>query len=585
MTAGSAPPLVLVADDDDISRLFIVETLEQAGFKTVAVADGAAALEAAVAQVFDLALLDVDMPHLNGYELCRAVRSSMELKYLPVVMITGHDDAASITQAYEAGATDFIAKPVNWTLLPHRLRYILRNADADRRLRHLAYHDPLTGLPNSQALPALVTIAISRAESAGCCEGVALLQIGVQACGRIRSVFGLDAGDAALQAFAERLALSVAAAYRDADRTSIARIDGDRFVVCLRDRFICERAIALAERLVTALDMPVSCGEHQFFLPPTIGIAISPDHGSEPTALITHAAAANLHGLQTDARGCVLYSTGIGDRARERLALEAALREAVRKEQLTLYFQPKIRLSDGSLVGVEALLRWFSPELGEVTPDRFIPLAEESGLILDIGRWVSQAACRQLMNWRNQGLETTIAINLSARQFVHDDPAAIIQAAALAAAIDPRSIVVEITESALIGDFAGVQAGLQAVRALGCRVAVDDFGTGYSSLAYLKGLPVDELKIDRSFIRNLGSDRVDAAICTAILSLAREVGLNVTAEGVETQAQLDWLRDHECNEAQGYLIAQPTPAQPILARYGNPEHAERGSARSTRGAA
>jgi diguanylate cyclase (GGDEF)-like protein len=569
MTADSTHPLVLVADDDEISRLFIVETLEQAGFNIVAVADGAAALDAAVTQVFDLALLDVDMPHLDGYELCRAVRSSMELKYLPVVMITGHDDAASITQAYEAGATDFIAKPVNWTLLPHRLRYILRNADADRRLRHLAYHDQLTGLPNSQALPALVATAISRAEATGCGEGVALLQVRVQACGRIRSVFGLDEGEAALRAFAERLEISVAAAYRDADRTSVARIDGDRFVVCLRDRFILERATALAEQLVAALDTPVSCGEHQFFLPPTIGIAISPDHGSEPTALITHAAAATLHALQTDARGCVIYSAGIGDRARERLALEAVLREAVRTEQLTLYFQPKIRVSDGSLVGVEALLRWFSPELGEVTADRFVPLAEESGLILDIGRWVSQAACRQLMNWRNEGLETTIAINLSARQFVHDNPAAIIEAAALASAIDPKMIVVEITESALIADFDSVQAGLQAVRALGCRIAIDDFGTGYSSLAYLKGLPVDELKIDRSFIRHLGSDRVDAAICTAVLSLAREVGLNVTAEGVETEVQLDWLRAHGCNEAQGYFIARPMPGHQILSRYRN----------------
>jgi EAL domain-containing protein (putative c-di-GMP-specific phosphodiesterase class I) len=251
------------------------------------------------------------------------------------------------------------------------------------------------------------------------------------------------------------------------------------------------------------------------------------------------------------------------------LALEAALREAVRAEQLTLYFQPKIRLCDDSLVGVEALLRWFDTELGEISPAHFIPLAEESGLILEIGRWVIRAACRQLMNWQNEGLDTTIAINVSARQFVHDDPAAVIHAATAECGISPRSIVVEITESALITDLARVQAGLTAVRALGCRVAIDDFGTGYSSLAYLKRLPVDELKIDRSFIRTLESDQVDAAICAAVLSLARTLGLSVTAEGVETELQLEWLRRNQCNEAQGFLIARPMPAHRILVRYGS----------------
>jgi len=495
-------------------------------------------------------------------------------------MITGHDDADSITRAYDAGATDFIAKPVNWTLLPHRLRYILRNAEADRRLRHLAYHDPLTGLPNSQALAALVSSEITHAEAAGGGEGVALLQVGVQACTRIRSIFGPDVGDQALRAFAARLLSVVAAVDGDSGpHASVARIDGDRFVVCLRDRCARDRARMLSERIATAFDEPVPCGDHQFLLLPAAGIALSPDHGTDAKALLTHAAAAKHHALRIRATGAVFYSNDIGDRGRERLALEAALRDAVRAEQLTLYFQPKIRISDGSLVGVEALLRWFDAELGEVSPQRFVPLAEESGLILDIGRWVSQAACRQLMNWRSAGLETTIAINLSARQFAHDDPAAMIRTAASASQIDPKSIVVEITESALISDFDSVRAGLLAVRALGCRIAIDDFGTGYSSLAYLKGLPLDELKIDRSFIRNLGSEGVDAAICSAVLSMARDIGLSVTAEGVETEAQLEWLRAHHCDEAQGFLIARPMPGHEILARYADRGAADREDAR------
>jgi EAL domain-containing protein (putative c-di-GMP-specific phosphodiesterase class I) len=308
-----------------------------------------------------------------------------------------------------------------------------------------------------------------------------------------------------------------------------------------------------------------------FLGPPAVGIASSAEHAADATTLITQAAAAKHHALLTGVTGPILYSHEMSDRARERMSLETALREAVRSEQLTLYFQPKVSVADGSLVGVEALIRWYDPDLGQVSPEKFVPLAEESGLILDIGRWVTAAACRQIMNWRDEGFETKIAINLSARQFVHDDPAAMIRAAAASCGIDPRSIVVEITESALIRDFASVQAGLLAVRELGCRIAIDDFGTGYSSLAYLKALPVDDLKIDKSFIRNLVADPVDAAICKAVLSLAHEVELNVIAEGVESEAQLDWLRRHACNEVQGFLVAHPMSAREVVDRYSDRE--------------
>jgi diguanylate cyclase (GGDEF)-like protein len=558
---------ILVAADDDISRLMLVETLEQAGFTTVAVADGAAALDAIISRSLSLALLDVDMPHLDGYDICRAVRAAKGLQYLPVVIITGHDDAESITRAYEAGATDFISKPVNWTLLPHRVRYILRNAEADQKLRHLAYHDPLTGLPNGHALAGLVASAIADAGRSGTDEGVALLHLGVQACGRIRSIFGPDEGDAALNAVAARLVTAVRGGLRSAAHATVARIDGDRFGISLRATGIHQTAKQLADLILAAFGHSVTCRDHQFFLAPAIGIALHPDHGREPELLIAHAAAAKLHAVRNDAAGPVIYSNEIGNRARDGLALEAALREAVRSERLTLCFQPKIRLHDDSLAGVEALLRWYDPDLGEVSPSRFIPLAEESGLILDIGRWVIRAACRQVMNWRNEGFESTIAVNVSARQFAHDDPAAIIRDATAACGITPRSIVVEITESALITDFARVQTGLAAVRALGCRVAIDDFGTGYSSLAYLNRLPVDELKIDRSFVSSLGSDTVDAAICAAILTLARTLGLTVTAEGVETDSQLEWLRRHRCDEAQGFLFARPMSALDIMTRY------------------
>ncbi len=257
-------PSVLIADDDEISRLFLVESLEQAGFRIIAVADGTAALEALRQQAFDLLLLDVDMPRQNGYQVCRSVRSTGEGNQLPIVMITGHDDADSIARAYDAGATDFIAKPVNWTLLPHRLRYILRNAEADRRVRHLAYYDSLTGLPNTQALTSLVTTALSRVGDLDHSGSVALLYIGVPGCTRIRSVFGHDEGDQALRAFSQRLIECLSAVGEETGRIATARIDGDRFILCLEAHDIRTSALSLSEYVTAALDEPVQCGEHQF---------------------------------------------------------------------------------------------------------------------------------------------------------------------------------------------------------------------------------------------------------------------------------------------------------------------------------
>jgi diguanylate cyclase (GGDEF)-like protein len=408
----------------------------------------------------------------------------------------------------------------------------------------------------------MVSSAIKSTESSEARRGVAVLQLDVHGCGRIRSTFGPDEGDQALRALALRLQKQIAAI----EGAFIARIDGDGFVVCLSGESIRQKALDLAEDLQRLVDNPVAFADHQFFLNLAVGIAFSPQDGQDPKALITFAAAAKHHALSTAATTMV-YSNDIGDRARERLSLEESLRHSVRTEELTLYYQPKIRVVDGSLVGVEALLRWQTQDLGEVSPDRFIGLAEESGLILQIGRWVAQAACRTLANWRERGLSTTIAINISARQFVHDNPAQFIRAAALASNVEPSSIVVEITESALMQDFAAVRQGLLELRELGCKVAIDDFGTGYSSLAYLKGLPVDQLKIDKAFIHNVHSNSVDAAICMAILSMARHVGLGVTAEGVETSAQLEWLRRHGCAEAQGFLIARPMAAPDVIARY------------------
>jgi len=564
-------PSALIADDDELSRLLLQETTEQAGFDTVAVADGTRALQVALSRNFDIALLDVEMPGLDGYAVCRALRGVPTLRHLPVVMITGHDSAQSIERSYEAGATDFISKPLNWSLIPHRLRYILRNAEAENRIRELAYRDPLTGLPNRQAFMDNGAAALPQPNAPGTDTQFALLRLDVEACSRINENFGPLVGDAAVRAFATRLAQCTATLSRSDVAVSLARLDGDQFVISVHGRDAPAAASALASSIATSFAEPITCDDHRFFLRPTLGMAVYPQHGTDVATLLMHADTAKHQARATGSSEVLVYTNEMSERARERMALDAELRYAVRNEQLTLHFQPKIRISDGSLVGVEALLRWFHPELGAISPVRFIPIAEDSELILEMGRWVLRAACRQLRAWLDAGLETTIAVNVSGKQFVHDDPAREIAAAARDSGIEPSRIIVEITESMVMSDLAPVQAGLAATRRIGCRVAVDDFGTGSSSLAYLRELPIDELKVDRLFVARVDANPVDAAIFAAVLSLARSLRLPVTAEGVETPAQLEWLRTHGCDQAQGYLLAKPMEGHRILELYGPPQ--------------
>jgi diguanylate cyclase (GGDEF)-like protein len=566
----SRVPRVLIADDDEINLLLMRETLESAGFEVAAAGDGAEALQLAMAQRIDAALLDVQMPHVDGLEVCRRLRAAAPTRFLPIVVITGRDDPESIERTFEAGATDFIAKPVNWTLIPHRLRYILRNAETDRRMRHLAYHDVLTGLPNRQSFVEAANEALARVGQSPARGGVAVLQIEVGGLRRIAETFGAEIGDQVLRAVARNLPSQLASRVRAAFRIDVARSGAEEFTVLVVGPDAGVLASEVADAVARAFNDPVRVTDHDFFLQPTVGVAAFPDHGRDAETLMMHAATARYHAQESGgAHAHATYARAMSNRARERIKLDAELRRAIREEQLVLYFQPKLRAADGRLAGVEALLRWFHPQFGEISPGRFIPIAEESGLILDIDAWTVQTACRQLRNWQRNGLETTMAVNVSGKHFLYGDPSGLLARELAATQVWPGDLTVEITESVLLRDAARVRKGLDAVRALGCRVAVDDFGTGYSSLAYLRGFPVDSLKVDRAFIQHVHADPVDGAICTAVLSLARSLGLSVTAEGVETEEQRDWLARHGCDEIQGFLVSRAVPAVEIERRYGH----------------
>jgi EAL domain-containing protein (putative c-di-GMP-specific phosphodiesterase class I) len=261
----------------------------------------------------------------------------------------------------------------------------------------------------------------------------------------------------------------------------------------------------------------------------------------------------------------------MNSRLRDWLALEAKLRRAVRDELLHVEFQPKFSLASGQVVGAEALLRWSDEDYGEVPPARFIEIAEESGLILDISAWLVRAVCRQIRHWQDQGVEMPVAVNCSARELMHGDPAGVIAREAAAAGIPASLIEVEITESLLVNDSGSVRQVLQSLRALGCRIALDDFGTRYSSLSYITRFPPDHIKIDRAFVQEVDSSPADAAVAMAILSLASSLGLRVTAEGIERSEQLEWLRRHGCHEGQGFLLCRPLTPHEFTLRHVSPE--------------
>jgi diguanylate cyclase (GGDEF)-like protein len=485
-------------------------------------------------------------------------------------MVTGHEDSVAIGRAFEAGATDFISKPVNWALLPRRLEYMLRNAAAAEHIERLAYYDSLTGLPNRQRC--LETAERLFAEAAQTNESVAVIYLDLNSFKRVNDTFGHAVGDAILKTVADKLTHAISGFHADQAQVMVARFGGDEFVILLKHRSAQLMATRLAETCCAAFKDPISYDGLEFFSAPSIGIAAFPEDGGDVATVFKHADTA-MYQAKTSATGCstAVYTAAMSARLRDWLDLESRLRKAVHNDLLHLVFQPKFRLHDNKLVGVEALLRWWDAEHGDISPNRFIEIAEDSGLIIDMSSWVVRAACRQLRKWIDLGFRVPVAINISGKELLHGDPARVVEAEAAAAGVPTALIEVEITESLLVKDSVTVQNALQRLRALGCRIALDDFGTGYSSLAYITRFPLDRLKIDKAFVREVDRSASDAAIANAILSLGASLNLVVTAEGIERPGQLEWLRARGCHEAQGFLLSRPLSPADLEYRFLQPD--------------
>ena len=433
-------------------------------------------------------------------------------------------------------------------------------------IERLAYFDPLTELPNRQRCIETAEQLFEQAADAKDC--VAVISLDLNSLKRVNDTFGHGIGDAVLRAFAARLAQTIEKFGTPAERRTIARFGGDEFVVVIRHMAARSIAMQMAGACCEVFKQPLTHNALEFYSAPSIGIAVYPDDGPDVATVFKHADTAMYQAKASGASGAMAaYTPAMSDRMRDWLELEGRLRRAVHNDLLNLVYQPKFRLRDNALVGVEAVLRWRDAEYGDISPNRFVEIAEDSGLILDMSCWVVRAACRQLRRWLDRGLEVPVAINCSGKELLHGDPARVIEAEAAAANVPTSLIEIEITESMLVKDSATVQGALQRVRELGCRIALDDFGTGYSSLAYITRFPPDRIKIDKAFVRDVDRSASDAAIANAILSLGESLKLVVTAEGVERPEQLEWLRARGCDEVQGFLLAKPMPAAELEARF------------------
>lgn len=680
-------PLAFIVDDDFNTRLLMRETLEQAGFAVEEAENGAEAVSKFCSLMPDVVIMDVVMPEMDGFTACERLKSASGGDRIPILMMTGLDDVESINRAYEAGATDFITKPVNWAVLGHRLRYILRASSAFDRLREsearnrafvnaipdmlfrvgrdgvcldyaaakgdgliadaagfvgkrldefspglaeramhyvhrtlesgeiqvfeyelsqngtrrflegrvvvsgedevltivrdftdrktaeerihlLAYYDSLTGLPNRLFFKERLEHALNHARRHK--KQLAVLFVDLDRFKRINDTLGHSVGDKLLKGFAEKLEWCI----RDTDSVTrtppaefsgtISRLGGDEFIVLLTEIRNEIDVAKIAKRVLNELSQPFALDSYEVFVTASIGIAVYPADGTDCDTLLKNADTAMYHAKDQGRNNFQFYTESMNASAFERLILESSLRRALEKEEFRLYFQPQLDMARNVITGVEALIRWNHPELGVVSPGEFIPIAEEAGLIIPIGEWVLRTACRQIKSWAGAGMPPmTVAVNISSRQFRQQSLLSTVAEAVKELGPASGLLKLELTESTIMQGVEETVEILREFKSMGLGVLIDDFGTGYSSLSYLKRFPLDALKIDRSFVKDVTHDPDDANITKAIIALSHSLNLRVIAEGVETKEQFGFLKENGCDEMQGYLFSKPLPADEL----------------------
>ena len=540
---------ILIADDDRSMRLALMNVLDSDGYQLNEVTNGLEALKYCEKNLPDLVLLDAMMPEMDGFEACKKIRKLEDAKHIPILIVTALDDDESVDRAFSVGATDYLPKPVHFAVLRQRISRLLRAVRTEKHVRQLAYNDPLTGLPNRTTFMARLAELLPKMR--GNDEFLAILFLDLDRFKLVNDTLGHSVGDLLLKAVAERLQRCV----RVGDM--VARLGGDEFTVIL-DRVKSRDGIArIAQAICESLDRPFSFAGQEMYVSTSIGISTYPLDGSDIGTLMKHADTAMFRAKEAG-RSYFFYENHMEAAVTRKVEIEADLRRSIDRDQIDVYFQPKANVSTREIVGMEALVRWNHPTKGLIGPDEFIPLAEETGLINEVGLWVMVSACVQVQEWIKKGYSSySVAVNLSGVQLERGDIVRQVEQVLAETSLDPGLLELEITESTIMHHPEKVIDILKKLKGMGVRLAVDDFGTGYSSLNYLKRFPIDLLKIDAEFVRDVMTDADDRAIIRSIIALAKSMRLQVVAEGVESKEQEDFLREEGCDFIQGYYVGRP----------------------------
>jgi diguanylate cyclase (GGDEF)-like protein len=562
--AGEA--LVMMVDDEELVTELIQAYLDSAGYKRfISTTEPRTALELMLRERPQVVLLDINMPGMSGFHIMEAMRAHASLQHIPVIVLTAVNDPKTKLEALSLGASDFLSKPVDESELVLRLRNTLA---AKAYQDYLAYYDRVTGLANRQRFMGELERALRAAYAEG--RMGALLEFGLDRFKQINEALGPASGDHVIREAGRRIrgALSdlVRADEAAPQQAMGARFGGDEFCVLLPSVTTVEQASRVVESILRALAVPYQVNDKELHVTASAGVTLFPDDGVVIDEVVRNAEAALRQAKHAGRNGYRFYSKEFNDKAAHRLSLENQLRKAIERGELELFYQPKLRVQTRALCGAEALLRWRHPQRGMVLPCEFVPVAEESGLIVALGEWVLRAACHQLRDWNAAGLKRVpVSVNLSARQF-QPQLAAIVQQA-IGATGQAGYLRLEVTESSVMADPQKAVKLLGELKALGIKLSLDDFGTGYSSLSYLQKLPLDELKIDRSFLAGIHAGGGDAVLVDVIIAMAHGLGLSVVAEGVESEMQLEYLQKRGCDECQGFLFSEPLRAADFAARF------------------
>jgi diguanylate cyclase (GGDEF)-like protein/PAS domain S-box-containing protein len=686
---------ILVVDDDAVMRLMASQALIGSGFNVAEATGGKQALQLVKQKKPDLILLDVTMPEFDGFSVCRELRKSDESRNIPVIMLTALDDVKSIGTAYEAGATDFIIKPINWHILVQRVNYVLRASEAfsalrtsqsrlehaqriahlghwewdierdliqgsdeayrifgiepgtalnsptvtkaipiediarikygmrelikhgvpfalehrvqhsngefrvvqqqaevfsfaanraqqiigtvrditvekqtEEHIRRLAFYDSLTGLPNRRMFQERLTNALAVAERNK--DQIAVLFLDLDRFKRINDTLGHSIGDAFLAEMAARLknlirrSDTVAAHRVDHEEDLVARLGGDEFTVLLTDFKQTVDIAKVAQRILIEFQKPVTVNGRDVSSGVSIGIALYPEDGADVDTILKNADTAMFHAKSSGRGRYQYYSAEMNASAMAKLALENDLRHAIANRDFVLHYQPKLDMATDRIVSVEALVRWQHPQRGLILPGEFIGLAEETGMIMELGAMVIEEACLQFNRWQTQGVYLeSVAVNLSPVQFRRTDLVEHIAEILDSTGVPHHCLELEITEGVVMHNEEKSIETMQRLKLLEIGLSMDDFGVGYSSLSHLTRFPIDRLKIDRSFISDLPQNHEKAAVVRAIIAMAHSLNLTTVAEGVETLEQERFMRSAGCNQFQGYFLSRPIPAEEL----------------------